>query len=124
MTFPYTLCLAENELILSLIKNKASEEGCACIVCSYSYFPLSGIGCVVTTINPAYTASEVARQLIMSKTKKILTLPKSVKLVEEAISTLKGERGISLCLFYKQTFFTSTIVTNTEAIHFIRAFPF
>jgi hypothetical protein len=39
----------------------------------------------VTTINPAYTASEVGRQLVMSKTKFILTIKKSLKIVEEAV---------------------------------------
>jgi hypothetical protein len=69
---------------------KSIEQHPGCQSLDFPYFLLSGIGCVVTTINPAYTTSEVARQLIMSKTKKILTLPKSVKLVEEAILTLKG----------------------------------
>jgi hypothetical protein len=49
------------------------------------------LGTIVTTINPAYTASEVARQLTMSKTEIILAQPNSIPIVEEAISKSNGE---------------------------------
>jgi hypothetical protein len=39
----------------------------------------------VTTINPAYTASEVGRQLTMSRTKMILAQKHSLPVVEEAV---------------------------------------
>ena len=41
-------------------------------------------------MNPDYTAHEVFRQLKMSKSKMILTQPKSLKVVQEAVSMLKG----------------------------------
>ena len=57
----------------------------------YIFFHISGLGCVVTTINPAYTAMEVCRQLIISKTKMILTLPKLVPLAQDAITRSNSE---------------------------------
>ena len=49
-----------------------------------------GVGGIVTTMNPDYTSHEVFRQLKMSKSKIILTQPKSLKVVQEAVSMLKG----------------------------------
>ena len=57
----------------------------------YIFFHISGLGCVVTTINPAYTAMEVCRQLIISNTKMILTLPKLVPLAQDAITRSNSE---------------------------------
>lgn len=45
----------------------------------------------MTTINPAYTTSEVGRQLVMSKAKYILTIKKSLKIVEDAIEKTKSK---------------------------------
>ena len=71
-------------MILSQCYNKSSNL--------FIYiFHISGLGCVVTTINPAYTAMEVCRQLIISKTKMILTLPKLVPLAQDAIIRSNSE---------------------------------
>jgi 4-coumarate--CoA ligase len=45
----------------------------------------SGVGLIVTTVNPGYTVSEVARQLTMSKSKAILTTAVLLPLVNKAI---------------------------------------
>ena len=57
----------------------------------FAVWLISGIGGIVTTINPAYTASEIARQLAMSKAKYILTIQKSLKIVEEAAANVNSE---------------------------------
>jgi len=58
-----------------------------------------GIGGIVTTINPAYTASEVGRQLVMSKTKFILTIKKSLKIVEEAVQKVNRKDPFTWAIF-------------------------
>ncbi|CAG9788312.1 unnamed protein product [Diatraea saccharalis] len=57
-------------------------------------FPLIAIGIlgaggVISTINPIYTPHEVQRQLIMSKSKAIVTMPESLKVVQEALKLAK-----------------------------------
>ncbi|XP_047534122.1 4-coumarate--CoA ligase 3-like isoform X1 [Vanessa atalanta] len=57
-------------------------------------FPLIMLGVmaaggVVTTINPIYTAHEIQRQLLMSDSKMIVTLPDKVNVVREAIKLAK-----------------------------------
>ncbi len=48
----------------------------------------TGVGVIATTINPGYTASEVARQFKMSHAKCALTSSTHLPVVKEAISKL------------------------------------
>ncbi len=48
----------------------------------------TGIGMIVTTVNPGYTASEVARQFQMSRAKCVLTMKAQVPVIKEAIDKL------------------------------------
>lgn len=58
-------------------------------------FVLSGasmLGVPVTTVNPSYTAPDVARQFQMSKTKMAVTTEALLPVVLEAVKLAKGEK--------------------------------
>ena len=52
---------------------------------------LIGIGAIVTPINPNSTATELARQLKMSKAKAIITEPSPLPVVREAVEQVDGK---------------------------------
>jgi acyl-CoA synthetase (AMP-forming)/AMP-acid ligase II len=47
-----------------------------------------GIGAVATTINPNYTAHEVSKQFLASNTKLVVTIPKLINIVKDAIKKI------------------------------------
>ena len=54
------------------------------------YSGASDLGVTITTVNPVYTASEIARQLRMSKSKYLATLSVFLPKVKEALTKVEG----------------------------------
>ena len=52
------------------------------------------VGCPATTVNPVYTPHEIARQIKMSKAKKIVTNSTFLDKVKEATSQFPGNLKI------------------------------
>lgn len=48
------------------------------------------VGMIVTTVNPAYTPTEVARQLTMSKAKILVTMASFLVTAKEALTKVEG----------------------------------
>ena len=47
-----------------------------------------GVGCVATTVNPSYTATELIRQLEMSNSQMVLTTSSLVSVVKQAVESI------------------------------------
>jgi acyl-CoA synthetase (AMP-forming)/AMP-acid ligase II len=49
-----------------------------------------GVGFIVTPINPRYTVDELSRQLIMSRSKGIITTSSYLPIVKKALNQING----------------------------------
>ncbi|XP_077991472.1 uncharacterized protein LOC144445702 [Glandiceps talaboti] len=59
-----------------------------------AYYGVAAIGGINTTVNPLYTADELAQQLEHSETKWIVTIPQFVDKAREAATKLQNIKGI------------------------------
>ena len=61
-----------------------------------------GVGVIVTPINPRYTVDELTRQLIMSRSKAIITTSSYLPIVKKALKQINGRDVGYLDLIYCQ----------------------